>query len=209
MRARENPFRSERVEALGFRGEGFSWEVVEARLEEVGGRGAIVGPCGRGKTTLLGEWCARRRELDGAARMIRIREGQRRLKPEEREIARRTGGGWVLLDGAEQLGWLGWREFLHLVRGSGRVVVSTHEAGRLPTVWECASSAGLLRRLVGELGGEAVDCEAIWGRCRGDLRMALRDFYDRAAASGEGDGGEWKSGAIFREVPLAMTGGDA
>jgi hypothetical protein len=60
MKARRNPFRSERVEGVRFRflGDG-TWDGLMARLAELGYRGAIVGSDGSGKTTLLDELAPR------------------------------------------------------------------------------------------------------------------------------------------------------
>jgi len=57
--ARENPFTSERLEALRYIPLHWTWEEMMFRLDEMAYRGAIVGPEGSGKTTLLLDLAAR------------------------------------------------------------------------------------------------------------------------------------------------------
>src|SRR5579872_7088573 len=81
MRARDNPFRSEQIENLGYRLEGTTWMELLARCERLGYRCAVVGPYGSGKTTFLEEL---EKKLQGArfrTRLIRLRTGQRRFMP--------------------------------------------------------------------------------------------------------------------------------
>lgn len=179
MKARDNPFRTERVDALKYRSREFSWNVLELRLEAARWRGAIVGPEGHGKTTLLGEWAERRRCLGDQVVWCRMAFGQRRLaEPQRRSLVR---SAWIFVDGAEQLGWLGWQELRWLTANARALVVTTHQPGRLATVHGCDTSPALLAELVAELGHSQQDCDALWTRHRGNIRLALRELYDRCA----------------------------
>ena len=71
----DNPFASHRVEGLAYRRTGFDLEGLSRRLEELGGRAAIVGPEGSGKTTLLEDLAT---TLPGEAIMVRIPGSSRR-----------------------------------------------------------------------------------------------------------------------------------
>jgi hypothetical protein len=53
MRARDNPFSTDRVLRVRYRPQGVTWDALMARLEALGWRAAIVGPEGAGKTTML------------------------------------------------------------------------------------------------------------------------------------------------------------
>src|SRR5687768_9283988 len=53
MRARDNPFSTDRVLKIRYRPRGWTWDGLLARLASLDYRAAIVGPEGRGKTTLL------------------------------------------------------------------------------------------------------------------------------------------------------------
>ncbi len=182
MKARDNPFRSECVDALAYRAPGFDWQALELRLAAAGGRGAIVGPEGHGKTTLLLDWVKRRRDEGAEVIFIKLATNQRRLTAPQRELLATTG--FVFVDSAEQLGWLGRRELLRLTARASGLVVTTHRPGCLPTVFTCPSSPQLLDELVRELTGDDTDCASSWYRHRGNVRLALREFYDQNAAKG-------------------------
>jgi len=186
MKARENPFRSECLERLAFREPGFCWEDLDDRLTAAGGRGAIVGPEGHGKTTLLLQWRDRFEEAGWRSVFVRADRGQRRFtEPQRRRL---ISAEVVLADSAEQLGWLGWRDFVALTRSARRVVITTHHPGRFTPVHVCRTSPDILHDLVSELHGPENDCRALWQRHHGNLRDALRELYDAAAAGSRAGG---------------------
>jgi hypothetical protein len=189
MKARDNPFRSECIDALRYRASDFSWGELEARLERAHGRGALVGPKGHGKTTLLDEWAARCEERGERVIRLRIREGQRFLDGPPREKLRACAGTSVFLDSAEQLSVPGWWELRWRARQARRLVITAHRPGLLPTVRACRTSAELLADLVCELTGERCDCAALWARHGGNVREALFELYLHAA-DGETDRAE-------------------
>jgi hypothetical protein len=180
MKARENPFRSECVDALSYRAEGFSWEALEADLDALRGRGAIVGPQGHGKTTLLLEWSGR---CEGAI-VLRVGKGRRFLEPEQRSKLRDCAGRRVFVDSVEQLTFAGWLELRWRARRAGSLVVTTHRTGRLHTLLECRTSRKLLDELVSELDGAHGDCPGLWEKHGGNVRTALSELYVRKAAAG-------------------------
>jgi len=180
MRAWENPFRSERIDALPYRAEGFHWKALESRLAASAGRGAIIGPEGHGKTTLMREWLERYRAQDQEAVLIKLEFRQRRLTPSQRNLMRESPR--VFLDSAEQLSWWGWHEARHLTRQTNVFVITSHRAGLLPTLIHCRTSPELLNELIQELNGKNQDCQTLWHQHRGNIRHALRSLYDVAAA---------------------------
>ena len=196
MKAQDNPFRSERLERLAFREPGFSWDDLDARLAAAGSRGAIVGPEGHGKTTLLLEWRPRRQAAGWKTALIRVGRNQRRLL--ESQKSELVDAEAVFADSAEQLCWGGWREFVALTRAARCVVVTTHRPGRFPPVHVCRTSPDILRELVNELHGSANDCLSLWHRHRGNLRNALRELYDKAADVGRCQGPEMPAAALRR-----------
>jgi len=183
MKARENPFRTERVDALAYRADDFSWEILETRLAAACGRGALVGPEGHGKTTLLTQWAERRRVLGDQVELLRLAFGQRRLSGEQRGSF--VSGGWVFVDSAEQLGWLGWLELRRATVRAAALVVTTHRPGRLATIYACRTSPELLAEVGAELDGTSRDYEALWRRHKGNIRLALRDLYDQCSVKTE------------------------
>ena len=187
MRARDNPFRTERTDSLRYRAAGFGWADLLARLERQGGRGAIRGPEGSGKTTLLGEIGGRLADRGLEVRRLRPSLDDRRLaRSQVRELARGAGPATaLLLDGADRVGLFEWRRLVKAARPAGIVVVTTHREGRLPTLHRCATSAALLRELAVELAPAAelaaVSFDELYSRQRGNVRTALRALYDRFA----------------------------
>jgi hypothetical protein len=172
LSAAGNPFRAARLEALRFR-HGPPVDELLRRLQEFRGRGALVGPKGSGKTTLVVEIAARLRELDWKAPVVRLdpewcRSGATladhfsRAGSEEGVFAKNQSDAFRsdvdhgdkvvwFLDGAEQLGFLDWRWALSRTRHADGFVVTTHLPGRLPLLQETRTSPELLMGLVAEL----------------------------------------------------------
>jgi len=181
-RPADNPFASHRVEGLAYRFDGFSLEALCRRLDELGGRAAIVGPEGSGKTTLLQGLAP---GLSGTTIWVRLGASCHRPWHTARAqlpspVAEKHT---VLIDGAEQLGPLGWRRFLFAIRSAGRLVATLHRPGLLPTLIECRPSCDLLRDLVKELAPTqapqlASELDDLFRRHDGNIRLCLRDLYD-------------------------------
>ena len=83
MRARDNPFRVERVDHVGYRLPGRTCEELLARLAALGYRAAILGEEGRGKTRLLEELAERLPKRGFTPRWLRLARPNRRLSPEQ------------------------------------------------------------------------------------------------------------------------------
>jgi hypothetical protein len=186
MLARDNPFRSSRIDALPYLLRGRSWPDLMRALRELDCRGALVGPKGTGKTTLLLEIERRLRQDGVSTRLVR-------LEPEAsaeavRAVIEATGNAKqdevLLVDGAGSMSRAQWER---LARMSARLIVTAHTAGLLPTVQECTTDAGLLGEIVRRLdGGEWLalcgGAQALFARRRGNIREALRELYDVCAS---------------------------
>ena len=181
-RPADNPFASHRIEGLVFRHDGTNQQDFGERLEEHGGRVAIVGPEGSGKTTLLEEIAG---NLGPRRTMVRIPGNCPRPWRTVRAqlprpvIHRQT----ILVDGSEQLGEVGWRRLLHATRRARYLIVTLHRQGRLPTLVECRTNPRLLRNLVEELApADAANLESgldgLFRRHAGNLRSCFRELYD-------------------------------
>lgn len=184
--ARFNPFRSECVTRLAFRNPAFDKAEVLARWEAAGRRGALVGPHGHGKTTLLDECLA---DLTAAGETV-LREklslGQRRIPGPFLEKVRieSSRNAIVVLDGAEQLPWWRWRWFLRSLQKSQGCLITSHRDGQLPTLAFCDTSVDLLVDLVTELQGpvsseQQAGLEQLFHTMQGDIRLCLRELYER------------------------------
>ena len=184
-RPADNPFASHRIEGLAYRYNGLGLSGLRQRLEEMGGRSAIVGPKGSGKTTLLEELAT---TLPGEPVKVRIEGGCRHPWRTVRAQlpSRVTSNHVMLVDGAEQLGPIGWRLLLRATRHARSFVATLHRPGRLPTLIECRPDHALLCDLVEEL--TPVDApalipglEELFQRHDGDIRLCLRELYDMYA----------------------------
>ncbi|HEX3527823.1 MAG TPA: hypothetical protein VH988_12230 [Thermoanaerobaculia bacterium] len=188
MRARDNPFAAQRLAAIPYRLSGPTWEELLDRLAALRCRAALVGPHGRGKTTLLEE-LARRLEGRGLrTRLVTLHEGDRRLSAAQRGTLFRglTARDVLLVDGAEQLGRLAWLEVRTRSRAAGGLVITSHRPGLLPTLHECRTTPELLAGIVADLvGGEEAgrlpSAEELHVRHGGNVRDALRELYDLCA----------------------------
>jgi hypothetical protein len=204
LRARDNPFAVRRVHAVRYRLAGVTWEELLDRLSALDFRAALVGPHGHGKTTLLEDLGARLSERGFRVRTATLHQGERRLgavrsaalfrDPDPRDL--------LLVDGAEQLDPLFWWTLRLRGRGAAGLVVTSHRPGLLPTLHECRTTPELLAGIVAELEGRAdgEEIAALFGRHRGDLRLALRELYDaRSRLVRESDAG-------LTSIPAARRG---
>ena len=183
VRPAENPFASHRIERLTPH-PGDVVQRVIGRLEAVGWRGAIVGSHGSGKTVLVERLVE---VLGGRGHLVSLRsEDTDPFRGVVAQLPVSLDGIVVVLDGAEQLGMVAWRRWCRRVRRAMGLVVTQHAEGRLPTLWRCATSPGLLGELVAELAPDLVDSvsphlEELWRRHNGNLRDCFSELYDRCA----------------------------
>lgn len=150
-----NPFATcwTRPGAMAFQfTDGESIESLVARLHAEGGWGEIVGPHGSGKSTLL---AAIEPELVAAGwdvAAITLRDGQRYLPQRWLPAALSTGRPLVVIDGYEQLSWLG-RAFVkwRCLRAAAGLLVTSHSATGLPTLYRTHVDAERAQSLVSTL----------------------------------------------------------
>jgi len=151
-------------------------------------RGAIVGPHGSGKTTLLEELAD---HLTERIVWVRLNAESNRPFSTAHDVLRHKPGPehTILIDGAEQLSPWSWWLFHHRIRAAGTLIITSHQSGRLPTLYECTTDPTLLGKLVAELAPdmvETVDLEALFHRHQGNIRLCFRELYDRCAGTGVG-----------------------
>lgn len=185
MKARENPFRTDRVLRVRYRMRGETTEDLLDRLRQFGYRGAIVGPKGAGKTTLL-------EDLEPVLRALGFEVKPLRLDDRARSFPRGflslflaglTSRDVILFDGAELMNPVDWHRFKLRSKKAGGLVITSHRPGMLPTLKECATCPELLNEIITELLGVEPDTTrdamvALHQRHKGNLRDALREMYD-------------------------------
>ena len=181
-RPADNPFASHRVDGLPYRHRGPSPADLEHRLRALGGRAAVVGPKGSGKTTLVQQLSTR---VDGRSVSVTIpascRHAWRAVRSQMPRFVTREHA--VTIDGAEQLGPLGWRRLLSATRKARSLLVTLHASGNLPTLIECRTDPALLRDLVRELAPNEADIlephlDGLFHRHQGNIRECFGELYD-------------------------------
>ena len=188
MRARDNPFATQRVLRLQYQFGDGDWPSLLSRLTSLNGRGAIVGPHGSGKTTLLEELGERLGSQGVRVHRIFLNEQSRAYPTDfvQRMRDSLNSNDVVLFDGCEQLGPIAWQRFRWQTRRAGGLVITTHRPGRLPTLWNCETNPELLTDLVGQLLDQETALPAeqlrnLYHKHHGNLRNAIRELYDLAA----------------------------
>ena len=178
MRARDNPFASDRVESLRYRlPEGLTWDELLQRLATLRHRAALVGPHGHGKTTLLEDLAPRLTVRGFRVRTVTLRQDERRV--DWQRFRGLSPDDILFLDGAELLGRLAWLRVRFHCRRAGGVIVTSHRHGLLPTLLECKTTPELLSDLVRELTCEELETGELFARHGGNLRLVFWEMYDR------------------------------
>ena len=184
MRAADNPFAVQKVLRIRYRLSDPAWEGLLERLATLRYRAAIVGPHGRGKTTLLEDLAPRLEALGFRIRSVMLHTGDRRLRREHREalLQGMSPRDLLCVDGAEQLGRIAWLALLARSQRAGGLLITSHRPGLLPTLVECETNPELLREIVRELlGRDAEGSKELFARHEGNIREALREMYDQWA----------------------------
>jgi hypothetical protein len=156
MNPSQNPFAGERIASIAYRFADGECDHLLQKLQENNWHGAIVGPHGTGKSTLI-------KYIEEQAR-----KHHRQIK---------------IIDGAEQIPW--WKWFVIKRRAKQPLIITTHKPGRLPTLYTTSTSSALLQALIIELAiakPKKEFVEDLYARHSGNIRDALREMYDRCYA---------------------------
>jgi len=188
-RARDNPFSIDRVLKIRYRPQGLKWETLMDRLAGLHYRGAIVGPKGTGKSTLLEDLTPRLKDRGLDTQSLRLDAEHRRFSPGflRTFFAKLKANDVILLDGAEQMNWFDWRRFRQRSQRAAGLVITVHAPGRLPTWIQCRTSPQLLTEIAVEMlqtTPEQVSPRAntLFQKHHGNLREALLEWYDLATS---------------------------
>lgn len=166
-----------------------SAESLVADFAQRGWRGAIIGPHGTGKSSLL---LALLPEFERQGRKLiqqQLQGGQRALDWTALARQRWTSATLVIIDGYEQLSL--WQRLLLRARcyqrGAG-LLVTAHQPVQLPTIFTTQPTPELVQRIVQQLvlaGDDRItpgDVAAAFARQRGNIRETLLELFDQYRA---------------------------
>lgn len=188
MKARDNPFSSDRVLRVRYRPQGETWDDILRRLSTLHYRAALVGPHGTGKTTLLEDLAPHLAAQGFSIRQAFLNEDTPlAAKTIDQVLTNLTPRDILLLDGADHLPWWTWRRFRRHTANAGGLIITSHREGMLPTLVRTQTSEPLLREIVAELLGDraaevAPRLPALLAAHHGNLREAIRELYDLYAS---------------------------
>lgn len=166
---------------------GVSAAALVEQFNQQGCRGAIVGPHGTGKSTLLSVLDETFGSTGWRVVKFGLHEGERTLPCDwRRAVSVAQPRPLVVVDGYEQLGWFArWRLDLQCRRGGAGLLVTSHQPVRYPTLLETSGSEATFRNVVdhllesadkARLPDEIID--HAWRTHRGNIREALFALYD-------------------------------
>jgi hypothetical protein len=152
-------------------------------------QGAIVGPHGTGKSTLLAMLVPAIEAVGRRSVVVGLRDGQRRLPLSRRELQNLGPTDVLVIDGYEQLGsYSRWRLPKQSRRRGLGLLVTAHSACNLPVLWRTEPSLALVEELINHClpphGGliNRQDVEAAWQRHAGNVREVFFALYDQFEA---------------------------
>lgn len=192
-RARDNPYRTDRVLQVRYRFEqDDDWERLLQRLEDLRWRAAIVGPEGSGKTTLQEDLADRLAAAGRPIRWLRLNRDNRGTAAKQVcDVLRNPDSQTlVFVDGGEQLRPLLWWRLRRRSLRFGGLVITAHSPGRLPTLFECRSTLRTLEWIASRLAPSGQSpppaaLEDLFARHAGNLRLCLRELYDHWGSASE------------------------
>jgi energy-coupling factor transporter ATP-binding protein EcfA2 len=185
MKARDNPFATERVHAIRYRPLDTTLERILARLHELNYRAAITGPEGSGKTTLLEDLRRVFQDKGVKTNLVFVNDASHFDSPAcRRLLSELTRDQIVLLDGADLIRRSDWSLLKrHTITHAYGLIITSHKRGLLPTLIECSTSPALLKDIVADLlpQGRTIPAEfldSLYDRHQGDLGACFRELYD-------------------------------
>lgn len=199
IKARENPFRTERIESLlTFHPEwiGKSWEGILDRWDSLGRFVSVVGPHGSGKTTCLESLQSLLRTRGHHVQHVRVNS----MRIDDLPVL--EPDSVVLLDAAglrrgrassRVFGWARWQFWFELqnrIRRCAGLIETRHQRGLRPVLLRTHTTPDMLGRCI-QMVHESddfsdADVVRLFRRHRGNLRNALRECYD-VASRGNGE----------------------
>ena len=156
MKARNNPFSTEKVLKIRYKISEENIEKLLNKLELINYRGAIVGPEGSGKTTLLEDIAPFLQKRGFRLKNLLLNREKKGFPKDfiSHFYKNLSSEDIILFDGAEQLSWLSWQIFKRKSAKAGGLIITSHNAGLLTTVYECSTTPELFCEIVEMLIGK-------------------------------------------------------
>jgi hypothetical protein len=161
-------------------------------------RGAIIGPHGTGKSTLLAELRPCIERADWRVEMIALHDGQRRLPAGFWAAIGREMQCFVIVDGFEQLGWWSrWRLLQACRRNKSGLLITAHRSeaiAGLPVIYQTSGDLQTVQHLVDDLlpphGGEIQpnDVSTAFRAHAGNVRETMFALYELFEQRRRGNG---------------------
>ena len=182
--AHQNPFRTSWIDALPFHFEQQNLSQVWGRFHSLRWRGVLVGPHGSGKTTLR-ETLERRLRAEGwnVHQIILTDTETPTWSLLHGHIQSCDPKTIVSLDGLDRLGSFLWWRLQRATQHCGGLLATSHVTGRLPLLYQHATSPELLKHLVCLLLTDQAtmpdhEYQRLFDRHHGNIRNCLRELYD-------------------------------
>jgi len=189
IRAKDNPFGAQRVEAIGYIPQEEPLEDICDRLKAMDCTAAAVGPHGSGKSTLLRQIQEAFDAEGGRTRRLFIsRDVTLPWGAVAECVDSMLAGDVLFFDGANHLPYWRFRQLRRMMRKRQiGLVMTSHTEGLLPTLIRCGTDAGLLAEIVSRLlpeeSIEADRIEALFHTHHGNIRDCLWQLYDEYGQS--------------------------
>jgi len=179
----DNPFDTQRQDKLAFIEHDHALTEVADRLKRQRYRGAICGPKGSGKTTMLRALGEELMEHGLTPLPLFIDEDRHKALPTNWRctVRRARPTDALLLDGYDMLPMWARAWVLLSSKRAGAVIVTSEREVILPTVAQLSPSSDLLRGLIDQLDPSApqrFNVDALYEEARGNLRDALQLAYE-------------------------------
>lgn len=179
----DNPFNAQRLDTLPYVEYDHALADVACKLKRHRYRGALVGPHGCGKTTMLQALGDQLMEHGLTPLPLFINSDQRGTLPGDwtRTIRRARRTDALLLDGYDLLPFWARVWALSVSKRAGALVVTAHQQTHLTTVARLCTSPELLQQLIQRLAPSVngtIDADRLYRDTQGNLRDALRKAYD-------------------------------